>query len=287
MDNAKLLEKYARRLGSVGANRNAYLKVAGDFLDFANGSTERETILAFLEKVKKKKNYSQSSLNLVFRVIRTLFNRNDIEWPFAQGEAPRIREESMNVPALNPVTIIRMIEAVKTSAEASWKAFLALSTTYGVRRIEMCQLKNKDIRIKDMTIHVETTKHGRERTHILPDSIVPYLEGYDFDQEISEFSMTLIWYRLEQLIDLDHIDRVGWHSIRRTVNTLLGKKLPELTVKSFMRHKQATSSNMTYRYSAVKFVGEPEDTVEVVGGAAQTDQDVFASGVHPFVDYWR
>jgi len=287
MDNDEMLEKYAKRLGSKGTTRNYYLKMAGAFLEYANGNFERETVDKYLEKLKRKKHYSEGSLNLIFRVIRTLYNRNNIEWPFAHDEAPQIREDNVQVPALNPITIVRMIEKVKAGDHADEKAFLALSTTYGVRRIEMAELVNKDIRIKDRTIHVATVKHGRERTHMIPDAIIPYLEAYDFDQQISEFSLSLLWYRLEQTIGLDHIERVGWHSIRRTVNTLLARKLSGITVKGFMRHKQHTSSDMTYRYSAVKFVGEPEDTVEVVGGALQTDLEVFAEGVHPFIEYWR
>ncbi len=287
MENTKLLEKYAKRLGSKGTNRNFYLKVAGDFLEYAGGNFERETVDGFLAKLKKKKHYSEGSVNLIFRVIRTLYNRNNLEWPFAQGDAPQIREDSVQVPALHPNTIMRLIEKARASGEPDERAFLALSTTYALRRIEMVELGEKDIRIKDQTIHIATAKHGRERTHMIPDAILPYLEGYDFDdQKLSQFSLTLLWYRLERSIGLDHINRVGWHSIRRTVNTLLARKLSENTVKAFLRHKQATSSNMTYRYSAVRFVGEPEDMVEVVGGALQADLEVFAEGVHPFIDYW-
>ena len=104
---------------------------------------------------------------------------------------------------------------------------------------------------------------------------------------MSGCSLFGIWYRIEAHIGMKHIDQVGFHSIRRTVNTLLAKKLPEVTVKSFLRHKQRTASDMTFRYSAVTFVGEGEDEVEVIGGSLQADQDVFADGVHPFIDYWR
>lgn len=282
----KLIEAYARRLGSTGRNRNLYLRYVGEFLDYAGEDLSRETILNYMEKLRRKK-YSEGTVNLIFRLIRTLFNRNGLEWPFAQGEAPRIREDSIAAPALHPNTIMRMIEAVKKEGDPAEKAFLALSTTYALRRVEMTELSSKDVRTKDKTIHIATAKHGRERTHIIPDQILPHLKEYDFDNNMSEFTLFTLWYQLEYRIGMTHIPRVGFHSIRRTVNTLLAKKLPDITVKSFMRHKQRTSSDMTYRYSAVTFVGEEEDATEVVGSALQTDLDVFADGIHPFIDYWR
>ena len=294
ISNAELLNRYEQRLGSKGATRTHYLRYASDFLNFAKGNLNRETILKYLDHLKRKYRYSEGSINFVFRVIRTLYKRNEvllsqqgIEWPFAHGESPQISEDQIQAPALHPNTIIRMIQAVREKGKPDEMAFLALSTTYGLRRVEMVELENKDIRLKDRTIHIATAKHGRERTHLIPEEIIPYLKQYDFDQPISEFFLFTLWYRFEYRIKLKHIPRVGFHSIRRTVNTLLARKLSDITVKSFMRHKQRTSSDMTFRYSAVKFVGEEEESMEVVGGALQADNDVFAEGVHPFVRYWR
>jgi len=287
MSDEELLANYEKRLGSKGKTRTFYINQAKHFLEFADGSIERETVLNFMEHLRNKHHYGDGSRNFAFRVIRTLFNRNKIDWPFAQGEAPQIREDSMNVPALNPKTIIRMINAVKGNSEPAEKAFLALSATFALRRVEMLELNQHDIRIRDRTIHIATAKHGRERTHMIPEQIVPALQGYDFDTSISEFGLFVLWYRLESRINLEHINRVGFHSIRRTVITHLEQKLSPMTVKSFVRHKQRTSSDMTYRYSAVTYVGEEEDSVSVAGEALATDQQVFAPGVHPFIDYWR
>ena len=294
ISNAELLNRYEKRLGSKGTTRAHYLRYATDFLNYADGNLDRETILGFMEHLKNNHRYSEGSINFVFRVIRTLFKRNEvalspegIEWPFAHGEAPQISEDGIQAPALDPRTVRRMIEAVRRKGKPDEMAFLALSTTYGLRRVEMIELKNKDIRPKDRTIHIATAKHGRERTHLLPEEIIPYLKGYDFNQSISEFFLLTLLHCFEYRIKLTHIPQVGFHSIRRTVNTLLARKLPEITVKSFMRHKQRTSSDMTFRYSAIKYVGEEEESTEVVGGALQADSDVFADGVHPFIEFWR
>lgn len=284
MTNTEFLEQYSRGLSSMGKTRTLYLRFAKDFLDYSDSDFSKENINKYLEHLRREHKYSDGSVNFAFRVVRTLFSRNDLEWPYRRGESPSIREDSIQAPALHPNTIIRLIHAVKGSGDPNEAAFLALSTTYGLRRVEMGELSQGDVRIKDKTIHIATAKHGRERTHIIPEQIIPYLEGHDFNKRISDFYIFTLWYRIENRIGLKHTDQVGWHSIRRTLNTLLLRKLPESTVMSFLRWKQRTSSHMPFRYSAIKFISEEGETTEVVGEALDVDNEVFR--VHPFIEYW-
>jgi integrase len=286
MDNQSLLENYAKRLGSRGKTRNLYLHYAQDFLDYADGKFDRETIDNYLGgRLQRKHKCSDGTINLVFRIIRTLFNRNNIEWPFNRGEAPQIRESKVQAPALHPNTVSKMIGAVRERGDIVMKVFLALSTVYGLRREEMVNLTQDDINLKGKTIHIATLKHGRERTHVIPEEILPYLKEYNFDEEITDYDIFVLWYQLEHLIGMRHTDHVGWHSIRRTLNTMLLRVLPEATVYGFLRWKQRTSSHMPFRYSAVKFVGEEGETTEVIGEALDVDTEVFK--VHPFLKFWR
>ena len=285
MDNSKLLEQYAKGLASEGNTRTLYLRFARDFLEYAEGDFSKEKVNNYLDHLRKRHKYSDGTVNFAFRIIRTLFQRNGLEWPFRRGEAPAIREDSIQAPALHPNTIGRIIETVRKNGEADEAAFIALSTTYGLRRVEMMELTQNDVRIRDRTIHIATAKHGRERTHLIPPEIIPYLERYDFNQRVSEFGLFVLWHRIEYKIGLNHTDQVGWHSIRRTLNTLLLRRLPEATVMSFLRWKQRTSSHMPFRYSAIRFVGEEGVTTEVIGEALDVDNEVFQ--VHPFLEYWR
>jgi len=285
MNNTQLLAQYSRMLSSKGKTRSLYVRHAEDFLEYADGKFGRETIDKYLVHLRKKHKYSDSSINFVFRIIRTLFGRNNLEWPFKRGEAPQIREGKVQAPALHPDIIIRMIQAVKEKGDPGEKAFFALSTTYGLRGIEMRRLSQRDVRIKDRVIHIATAKGGQERFHIIPNGIIPYLKQYNFDNQISESALFALWYRIEHRIGLEHIDRVGWESVRRTLTTmLLDKRLPEPTARSFLRWKQRTSSYTSYPYSAVRFVGRDEEVIEVVGEARNVDREVFK--VHPFIEYW-
>ena len=285
MTKEKLLEQYAKGLASTGKTRNLYLKFAGDFLDYAEGDFSRDKVSKYMEHLHREHHYGDGSTNFAFRVVRTLFSRNSLEWPFRRGESPSIREDNIEAPALHPDIIAELITAVKKFGSPVEQSFLALSTTYGLRREEMVNLQAEDIRLKDKTIHIETVKNGRERTHVIPDVIVPYL-SYDFNQERSDYFLFALWYQIEHLINLPHTHKVGWHSVRRTVNTMLGKRIPDKNiVMSFMRWKQRTSSDMTYRYSAIKFVGREGTSTEVVGDALSVDNEVFK--VHPFINLWR
>lgn len=294
MDSTALIENYSRGLSSDGKTRTLFLRYANDFLEYADGNLSREVISKYMEHLRSHHGYSDGSVNFVFRVIRTMVSRSEktlegegFVWPFRRGDSPQIRESQVqeNAPALDPRTIKRMIAAVRQKGEIADKAMLALSTTYGLRKGELIEVSQKEVRIPDSTIHIMTTKHGRERTHVIPEAILPYLKAYNFDTKRTESYIFALWYRMEYLTGLKHIHRVGWHSVRRSLITMLGRELTDLTVKSFVRHKQRTSSDMTYRYSAVKFVGEEEETTEVVGTAYQTDMDAFR--VHPFLEYWK
>ncbi|MDP2735069.1 MAG: tyrosine-type recombinase/integrase [bacterium] len=283
MSNEEILETYMRGL-STGSTRGIYVRYATNFLAYADGNFSREKINGYMDYLRNSRSFSDGSVNFAFRVVRTMFSRNGIEWPFRRGEAPQIREDMILAPALHPKTVGRMITVVREKGEAEEKVFLALSTTYGLRRTEMVELTARDVRVKDQTIHIATAKHGRERTHLIPDAIVPFLAGYDFGKGRSKNYVFAIWYRMEHRIKMAHTEQVGWHSVRRSLNTMLLRVLPEATVMSFLRWKQRTSSHMPYRYSAQRFVGEEGETTEVVGDALDVDNQVFA--VHPFLEFW-
>ncbi|KKN16879.1 hypothetical protein LCGC14_0971410 [marine sediment metagenome] len=291
MDNNTLLEKYSKGLSSSGKTRTLYMRFAEDFLNYADGEFSRGKIDGYIEHLRNQHEYSDGSVNFAFRVARTLFTRNGdvlkeagFEWPYRRGESPQIREDRIQAPALDPDTIEEAIVAVKEDGSPEEKAFLAISTTYGLRRVEMVELDEHDVRLKDRTIHIATAKHGRERTHLIPEIIVPYLAGYDFSQKRSDYFIFALWYRIEYRIDFPHINQVGWHSIRRTLNTLLEPHVSRNTLNSFMRWKQRTSSDMSFRYSAIKFVGKQGETTKVVGDALTGDNQVFKA--HPFLEYW-
>jgi len=282
---ADLLQKYASNLPD-DRYRNHYVSYARNFLNSAD-ALDKKSINKYLAKLKRQ-GKSAGTINFAFRVIRTLFNVNKLDWPFRRGEGPQIGQRDEFKPALDPELIKIMIEAAKNGKlDGALSCFLALSTTYGLRREEMCDLEPGDVDLKANTIFVSTVKFGRERYHLIPGEIKPYLESHDFSERYSLTQMSQLFWRIVNGSGLQALksQRLGWHSIRRTVKTLLDNSgLSPYSVHSFMRWKGVEREfAMDVRYHASHFVGL--DGAKPVTEEAQSDKEVFEH--HPLLLYWR
>jgi len=285
MNRADLLEKYASNLPD-DRYRNHYASYARAFLESA-AALDKESINKYLAKLKRQKK-SAGTINFAFRVVRTLFNVNKLDWPYRRGEAPQIRQRDEYRPALDPELIRIMVEAAKDGRLDTVPAcFLALATTYGPRREELCDLEPGDVDLKRNTIFISTIKHGRERYHLIPVEIKPYLERHDFSKRYNLTQMSQLFWVIVNGSGLEALkpQRLGWHSIRHTVKTLLDKSgLDPFTVHQFMRWKGADREfAMDVRYHASHFVGL--EGARVVTEEAESDKEVFEK--HPLLEFWR
>jgi len=285
MNKPELLSKYDSNLAG-SKNKNHYLSYAKNFLDYAD-SLDKENINNYIKKLKRQ-GRSPGTLNFAFRVIRRLFAVNGLEWPFRRGEAPQIGQREEVKPALDPEVVKAMVQAAKDNVLDSDEAcFLALSTLYGLRREEMYNLVSKDIDFKGDTIFISTVKSGRQRYHLIPPEIKPYLERHDFETRYSDTAMSQMFWRIINKSGLEAFksERLGWHSIRRTLITLLHQSgVDPFTVHQFMRWKGAQRDMaMDTRYHATHFVGL--EGTKVVAMEAQSDKEVFKK--HPLLKFWR
>jgi len=285
MNKVELLSKYESNLAG-SKNKNHYLSYAKKFLDYAD-SLDKETVNNYIKKLKRQ-GMSPGTLNFVFRVIGKLFKVNGIEWPFRRGEAPPIGQRDEIKPALAPEVIKKMIAAVKNGKLDDDEAcFLALSTIYGLRRVEMCDLRKADIDFKHNHVFVTTVKMGRQRYHLIPAEIEPYLEKHDFDKHYTDTAMSQMFWRIINKSGLESFqsERLGWHSIRRALITLLHQSgVDPFTVHQFMRWKGAEREMaMDTRYHATHFIGL--EGSQVVALEAQSDKEVFKK--HTLLKLWR
>lgn len=275
------LRKYYESLAGSEETKAFYVGQARDFLNKINfREPNRASVIYYISKLKER-DFKDSSINLKWRILRRFFIVNGIRWPFKKSEAPRIRESTVDARALHPEIIRRFIrlaiEGKLTQAEA---AVLALCTTYGVRRSEIVTIRPEDVDFKSQTILVKTEKHGRERYHMIPEQILPWIEGYDFPK-INENRVRQIYKEIERKAGMEHIDMTGPHAIRRTLVTLVGRYCSELEVKKFFRWGATT---MPQKYTAVKFVGLDEEEIQVDKEDQNIDERVFAQ--HPFLKLW-
>ena len=285
-ERADLLQKYASNLPD-DRYRNHYVSYARNFLDYAD-AMDKESINKYLDNLKKE-GKSAGTINFAFRVIRTLFNVNRLEWPFRRGEGPQIGQRDEYKPALDPELIRIMVEAAKDGRlDIAPSAFLALSTTYGLRREEMCDLELGDVDLKAGTIFVSTVKHGRQRYHLVPEEIKPYLERHDFSKRYKLDQMSQLFWVVVNGSGLQVLKpkRLGWHTMRRGLIFLLHRSgLDPFTVHHFMRFKGAANRElaMDMRYHASHFVCL--EGTRVVTEEAESDKEVFEK--HPLLEFWR
>lgn len=284
IDKNKLLDRYADNLAH-SSNRNHYLRYARHFLDNSNG-LDRVSIDQYIAMLRKE--YSPGTVNFVFRVICRLFAVNDLPWPYRRGEAPTIKEREEYRPQLSPEIIEAMIRTAREGKlHTDEQCFLALSTIYGLRRAEMINLRPEDVNLKSRTLYVSTVKFGRERYHLIPPEIKPYLETHDFNTRYGEATLSVIFRRILIKSTAGQLKsrRIGWRSIRRAVfEGLIKNGVNPLAAREFMRWKSATGDMKTFaRHYGTVVVGL--GITPSVLDEAEGDAKIFEK--HPFLRFWR
>jgi integrase len=287
----RLLKKYKDNLDNP-KTRNHYLKYAQDFLDKTEG-LDRTSMDKYINELEK--NSKPGTVNFAFRVIRRLFKVNESElakdeitWPYRPGEAPTIGERDEYRPQLS-AHIIEMMISAATSGRlfADEQCFLALSTTFALRRGELVNLEAKDINLRSNAIYIATLKSGRARYHLIPMEIKPYLEAHDFNQRYGEATLSQMLKRILRKAGAVNIkdDALGWHAIRRAVfDGLINNGVNPMAARIFMRWKSASGDMaMPSRYygNAVVDLEQVEPMLEEAKG----DEEIFK--LHPFLPFWR
>ena len=286
MDKEIILGKYAANLSNSG-NKNHYLAYARDFLQHAD-NLDRAAVDRYLQLLRRQKR-KPGTINFAFRVIRRLFTVNGLPWEYRRGEAPPIGQRDEYRPQLSTDIIRVMIgAAISGKLHEDESCFLACSTVYGLRREEMVDLEPEDVDLANSAIYVSTVKHGRQRYHLVPEEIKPYLAGHDFSKRYSLSGMTQLFWRVVNNSGLGGLkpQRLGWHSIRRSVlDGLIDNGINPFAARSFLRWKGVISTEMAmpvryYGNVVVNLNGSIPLLEEAAG-----DEEIFQK--HAFLPMWR
>ena len=181
-------------------------------------------------------------------------------------------EEELHQPTLTPEEIRQMVEWAKDKGSEEERAYLALATVYGMRRIELAQFSQKDI--GGRYIKIRTAKRGTIKEHFLPDEIADHVLGHLFKPR----SLTYMSYLFKAIATKSGVRNekgMGWHSIRRALVTgLLRNKAEPVFVAKFLRWAgDRRDSQMRMLLTYAQF--SPEEIDEAI------------YKVHPFLRYWR
>lgn len=200
------------------------------------------------------------------------------QWPIIPGtqsgmpkvSLPRVKEQDITRTIFSKEQVISLISMGRQLLTPKQLSFLALATTYGLRRQEMCTPKPPEFVDGKVTIF---TVHGasQKTTHIIPGEIKPYLEGFNpYGPDYLSHIFLDILTRVGIKVGADY----GWHSIRRALATeLIISEASALNVLRFMRWSEASLKG---EFGMLSIYAKKDQE--------RIDRDIFK--IHPFLPYW-
>lgn len=235
----------------------------------------RADITAFLAHLRKR-GILQSTIDKDLKAIKLLAEIQ--HWgagpkgeDFPKLSLRRVSPDEIRRTILSKDTIGSIITLGKQQLLSDTElCFLALATTYGLRRVEMVRLKPANFPDEHHLI-VDTAKGGRKTIHLIPPQITPhlaYFRHYEAD------SLTHMFHRIAGKAGLDTGAGYGWHSIRRSLATeLILSDASALNVLRFMRWADAS----TRGEMGMLAIYAKKDQERI-------DEEIFK--MHPFLPYW-
>lgn len=261
---------------------SSYLQTGRFFLEFLGDGaqpTDKDFRRYFLHR--REEDISGRTLTKEFVQLKKLADANNWPWPFTSDDKP-VAEEEPFAPAFTPKEIETLIRARDKYSKGEL-FYLAVSTTWGLRREEMVRINKRDY--TEVSIKIKTAKHGRRVEHIIPDEINPILQNYH-PRLKSRGSLTYVFYRVLNKAGIERRKGYGWHSIRRTLRTLLEwnlaeNRLPLSLVADYMGWSR-TQKGIVYGGAPMLGVYSHPEIISTDPFAI----DRLVLGVHPFLKHW-
>lgn len=231
-------------------------------------------VLKFLQDLREKEHCSPNYCRMAYYALKKRFELEEKPWPWPPGSrlpVPRVEVVDIQRPVMPQEDTERMIAFAKRSGDSQVQAFVALSTTYGLRRAEMVRIKREDISENSnhhLELLVKTAKGGEQRKHLVPEEIKLYLINYNY-KYVHENFMSRLFLWICASAGIEKQGRLGWHAIRRAlVTSLLNRGVPMPTVMHFLRWRSREIALLYYRPDSRK-----------------ADEVIFEK--HPFLPFWK
>lgn len=233
----------------------------------------REDLTLFLSYMREK-GLCQNTIYKNLKAIKLLASLQ--HW----GEGPqgtdfpklamrRVSDAEVSRPIFTKDEVISLIQNGKRLLTPPQLCFLALSTTYGLRRVEMVRLKPSDLSAG--TIYMNTVHEGPKTTQLVPPEIAPYLK---FSQAYKEDSLTHLFHDIMVATGMKATGGFGWHSIRRALATEL--ILAEASALNVMRFMRWSEKSMRRELGMLALYAKKNQ--------GRIDEQIFK--IHPFLPFW-
>lgn len=263
----------------------SYLQTGKTFLDWLGEGvqpTDKDFRRYFMHR--RENGINERTLTKEFVQLKRLSKANEWPWPFTSDDRP-VAEEEPFAPAFTPEEIETLIKARDEYSKGEC-FYLALSTTWGSRREEMVRIRKKDYNEQTIKIKIAKQKKKVLRVeHMIPEEIYPILQTYR--PNLSNInSLSYMFYRILNKAGIERRKGYGWHSIRRSLRTLLEwnlaeNRLPLSLVADFMGWSRTTKGIV---YGGAPMLGVYAHPEIMSSDPFATDKLVL--NVHPFLHFW-
>lgn len=228
----------------------------------------RADITNFLAHLRKR-GLAQTTINKDLKTIKLLAEIQG--WSYPRLSLRRVKPDEIRRTTLDKDVLGGIITLGKQGLLSGPElCYLALATTYGLRRIEMVRF-TKDSFPDDHHLKVETAKGGAKTIHLIPPQIAPYL---NFFRQYRADSLTHMFHRIAIKCGIDTSKGYGWHSIRRALATeLILAEASTLNVLRFLRWSDASTRG---EFGMLTIYAKKDQE--------RIDEEIFK--IHPFLPFW-
>lgn len=230
MNPVKQMSEDLLGMGRAKGTIAIYAGIARKFLKDVDEEPDRHDALRFLGGMREIT--KGSTRRVTHYALRALYESMGLEFgiPSPKDNSPR----EISRPMLAKAEVDRLITWAKEDGTPCEKAFLALSTLYGLRRSELIALR--DVDIEDSRIMIWTLKGGEPKRHVMPDCIAPAIYGYNDWATLCATSASMLFKAILIQAGLGVRKGYGWHSIRRCLVTeLLRSGVNLLFINKYLR----------------------------------------------------
>ena len=265
MNQIKQMREDLLGLGLSKGTIRVYCATCSQFMQHQKGTPDHHDALRFLGEMRETS--KENTCRVAYYALRALFKSMSL----AFDVPPPKTNPQVDRPCLTKQQIQALIAWAKAKGTVTEKAYLALSTLYGLRRSELVNISLGDV--DEGTIMIWTKKGGQPRKHLIPDPIVPIIyAAYEEWGNLSETAASILFKAILIQSGLGFHKNYGWHSIRRSLRTeLLRNKVDTLIAHQFMRWSLGRSP------LAIDVVYTQLADIEI-------DEMVFEN--HPFLCFW-
>ncbi|MDP2158911.1 MAG: hypothetical protein Q8K02_00375 [Flavobacterium sp.] len=241
------------------------------YLENFNGILSKDNLLEFLSK------FSKNSILTVFYSLKFFYKSIGIPMEITRGDiAPKGVKKIKEMMTHEEVRDL-IIESKKHLGTIEL-GYIALSTIYGLRRIELYDTTSEmiDIDRRIFTPFTHKSEGANERIHLIPEEIAPVLfemkEGLvGIKKKPVITQMNFFFDYAAERAGVQLRPRLGFHSIRRALITELNETdCKPIYIANFMRWKERNPHIM-------------QEYIQL--NPKKVDETIFES--HPYLRYWR